>query len=574
MTVCTVAKFLTTVVWLIPCRPSRHLWCSLPWLTPDYRVHLDSLANSTLILGAAYTLWMVKRVIFGDIANGSVANLTDIGGREFIMLSLLAAFVLLLGVWPDLVADLFFMLFASSAVLVTDLFLKPEQRGLTYWFTQASLLIALILAYGQMGDYGQGGATAFKGAYTVDGMSAALKCWILLTAMIGFVYTRDYIRDRDIANGEYYVLGLFGVVGMMIMVSSNNLLSIYLGLELLALSLYAMVALYRSNADASEAAMKYFVLGALASGMLLYGMSMVYGSTGSLDLDTIRAALAGTDASTTGARFGLTFIIVGLAFKLGAVPFHMWVPDVYDGAPTSVTLYISTAPKIAAFAMVIRLLVDGLESLVADWQMMLAILAALSLIVGNLLAIAQHNIKRMFAYSTISHVGFLLLGIVSATAEGYSAAMFYAITYALTSVAAFGVLLVLSRNGHEAVLLEDLSGLFRRNALAASVMMVALISLAGVPPLVGFYAKLSVLKAVIGAGYLWLAVIAVIMSVVGAFYYLRAIKLMFFDEPIDSSLVPAAPDVSATLAINGLAVVLLGIFPGFIMAVCVQAFGT
>ena len=467
-----------------------------------------------------------------------------------------------------------FMLFASSAVLVIDLFLKPERRGLTYWFTQGSLLIALLLSYGQMGDYGQAGVTAFKGSYTVDGMSAALKCWILLTAMVGFVYTRDYIRDRDIANGEYYVLGLFGVVGMMIMVSSNNLLSIYLGLELLALSLYAMVALYRSNAEASEAAMKYFVLGALASGMLLYGMSMVYGSTGSLDLDTISAALAATDANSTGARFGLTFIIVGLAFKLGAVPFHMWVPDVYDGAPTSVTLYISTAPKIAAFAMVIRLLVDGLESLVADWQMMLAILAALSLVVGNLLAIAQQNIKRMLAYSTISHVGFLLLGIVSATGEGYSAAMFYAITYALTTVAAFGVLLVLSRNGHEAVLLEDLSGLFRRNALAASVMMVALISLAGVPPLVGFYAKLSVLKAVIGAGYLWLAVLAVIMSVVGAFYYLRAIKLMFFDEPLDSTLVPAAPDVNATLAINGLAVVLLGIFPGFIMAVCVQAFAT
>ena len=462
-----------------------------------------------------------------------------------------------------------FMLFASCTVLVVDLFLKPSQRGLTYWFTQGSLVVTLLLCYSQIGNVS---GTAFSGAYIVDNMSAALKCWILLIAIGGFVYTRDYIRDRDIANGEYYVLGLFGVVGMMIMTSSNNLLTIYLGLELLALSLYAMVALYRSNAEASEAAMKYFVLGALASGMLLYGMSMVYGSTGSLDLPTISSVLVATDAASTGARFGLTFIIVGLAFKLGAVPFHMWVPDVYDGAPTSVTLYISTAPKIAAFAMIIRLLVDGLEMFASDWQVMLAILAALSLVVGNLLAIAQRNIKRMLAYSTISHVGFLLLGMVAADPAGYSAAMFYAITYALTRLAAFGLLLVLSRNGEEAVMLDDLAGLFRRNALAATVMMLAMISLAGVPPLVGFYAKLSVLKATISAGFLWLAILAVIMSVIGAFYYLRAIKLMFFDEPVDTSEVPAAVDVHAALAINGLAVVLLGIFPGVIMAVCVRAF--
>ena len=464
-----------------------------------------------------------------------------------------------------------FMLFASSAVLVIDLFLREDQRKLTYWFAQGSLVITLILCFGQIGDAGTA-ITAFKGAYTVDSMSASLKCWIILIAIGGFIYTRDYIRDRDIANGEYYVLGLFGVMGMMIMVSANNLLSIYLGLELLALSLYAMVALYRSNADASEAAMKYFVLGALASGMLLYGMSMIYGSTGSLDLDTISAALTATDASSTGARFGLVFIIVGLAFKLGAVPFHMWVPDVYDGAPTSVTLYISTAPKIAAFAMIIRLLVDGLESLSPDWTMMLAILAALSLIVGNLLAIAQQNIKRMLAYSTISHVGFLLMGIVAANAEGYSAAMFYAITYAFTTLAAFGVLLVMSRQGYEAVMLDDLAGLFRRNALAGTVMMLAMISLAGVPPMVGFYAKLSVLKAAVGADYVWLAVLAVIMSVIGAFYYLRAIKMMFFDDPVDTTPVSVAPDVNAALAVNGLAVLVLGIFPGLIMTACIRAF--
>lgn len=463
-----------------------------------------------------------------------------------------------------------FMLFGSCLVLTIDLFLREDQRRFTYWMAQACLVITLLLAWGQLGTQD---LVAFKGAYAIDAMSASLKVWIILIAIFGFVYSRDYIREREIANGEYYVLGLFGVMGMMIMVSSHNLLTVYLGLELLALSLYAMVALYRTNVEASEAAMKYFVLGALASGMLLYGMSMVYGSTGTLDLAAISNALMATDASSTGARFGLVFIIVGVAFKLGAVPFHMWVPDVYDGAPTSVTLYISTAPKIAAFAMVIRLLVDGLESLHTDWQQMLAILSALSLIVGNLLAIAQDNIKRMLAYSTISHVGFLLLGIVAANPEGYSASMFYAITYALTTLAAFGVLLVLSRQGHEAVLLSDLAGLFRRNALAATVMMLALISLAGVPPLVGFYAKLSVLKAVVDTGYVWLAVIAVIMSVIGAFYYLRAIKLMFFDPPLDHSEVPAAPDVSAVLAVNGLAVLAFGIFPGVIMGACVRAFG-
>jgi len=333
-----------------------------------------------------------------------------------------------------------------------------------------------------------------------------------------------------------------------------------------------MVALYRSNSAASEAAMKYFVLGALASGMLLYGISMIYGATGSLHLNVINDVLAGGNERSVGARFGLVFIIVGLAFKFGAVPFHMWVPDVYDGAPTSVTLFISTAPKIAAFAMLVRLLVDGLPVLHTDWQQMLSILAALSVIVGNLVAIAQTNIKRMLAYSTISHVGFLLMGVVGASAEGYSAAMFYAIVYAFTTLAAFGVLLALSRDGYEAVELDDLAGLGKRNVLLASVMMLAMISLAGVPPLVGFYAKLSVLKAVIGGGYMWLGIIGVFMSVVGAFYYLRVIKLMFFDEPIVQTEVGTASDVSAGLAVNGLALLVFGVMPGLIMGVCVAAF--
>ena len=462
-----------------------------------------------------------------------------------------------------------FLLTATCVVLVVGLFLKPEQRQLNYWMAQGTLVVTLIMASSQVGDIA---STAFSGAYGVDTMSASLKCWILAVVIGGFLYSRDYLTEREIARGEYYALGLFGTAGMMIMVSAKNMLTVYLGLELLALSLYAMVALYRGNSAASEAAMKYFVLGALASGMLLYGMSMVYGATGSLDLDTINAVLAGGDERSVGARFGLVFVIVGLAFKLGAVPFHMWVPDVYDGAPTSVTLFISTAPKIAAFAMTIRLLVDALPVLHADWQQMLAILAALSLIVGNLVAIAQTNIKRMLAYSTISHVGFLLLGIVGATSAGYSAAMFYAIVYAFTTLAAFGVLLALSRGGFEAVELTDFAGLGKRNMLLGVVMMLAMFSLAGVPPLVGFYAKLSVLRAAVDAGFLWLAVIGVAMSVIGAFYYLRIIKLMFFDEPSVQSEVPAATDVSAGLAINGAALVVFGIIPGLIMGACVAAF--
>lgn len=462
-----------------------------------------------------------------------------------------------------------FLLSATCVVLVIGLFLSKEQRQINYWLAQAVLLITLLLTYGQIDEPA---ATAFTKAYAIDGMTATLKCWILAITIGGFLYSRDYLTDRPIARAEYYVLGLFGVAGMMIMVSAINMLTIYLGLELLALSLYAMVALHRKSGESSEAAMKYFVLGALASGMLLYGISMVYGATGSLDLTTINDILAGKEERSVGARFGLVFIVVGLAFKLGAVPFHMWVPDVYDGAPTSVTLFISTAPKIAAFAMLIRLLVNGLETLHADWQQMLAIMAALSMVIGNLVAIAQSNIKRMLAYSTISHVGFLLMGIVAANGEGYSSGMFYAITYAFTTLAAFGVLLALSRGGFEAVNLDDLAGLAKRNGLLAGVMMLSMISLAGVPPLVGFYAKLSVLKAAVSGGFLWLAIIGVVMSVIGAFYYLRVIKLMYFDEPIINEEVETAPDVAGGLVINGLAVVALGIFPGMIMAACVAAF--
>lgn len=468
-----------------------------------------------------------------------------------------------------------FLLTAACVVLVVSLFTSATSHTV-YWCSQASLVITLLFAWGQTNAEP---VVAYVGAYGIDGMSSTLKVWLLIVGIGVLLYSRDYLSGRRIARGEYFVLALFAIAGMMIMVSAKHMLTIYLGLELLALSQYAMVALARDDGEASEAAMKYFVLGALASGMLLYGMSMVYGATGSLELSAIRdAVVVGGAEGSVPARFGLTFLIVGIAFKLGAVPFHMWVPDVYEGAPTSVAMFIATAPKIAAFAMLVRLLVDGLPALNTDWQAMLAILAALSMIVGNLVAIAQSNIKRMLAYSTISNVGFLLLGIVGATPAGYSAAMFYAITYAFTTLAAFGVLIALSRGTREdgspfeAVQLDDLAGLAKRNGLLAAVMMLAMISLAGVPPMVGFYAKLAVLRAAVDAGYTWLALVGVAMSVAGAFYYLRVIKLMYFDEPVVTTEIDTAGDVSAGLAINGLAVIVLGIFPSVIMAACLAAF--
>ena len=461
-----------------------------------------------------------------------------------------------------------FLLTATCIVLVASLW-ERAGSNLVYWLSQATLVVTLLLAFGQANA---DPVIAYAGAYGVDGLSGGLKTWLVGISIGVLLYSRDYLKGRTLERGEYYVLVLFAVAGMMIMVSAKHLLTLYLGLELLSLSQYALVALSRDDGRSSEAAMKYFVLGALASGMLLYGMSMVYGATGSLNLEIVRGTLVAAEAQSVGARFGLVFLVVGIAFKLGAVPFHMWIPDVYDGAPTSVATFLSTAPKIAAFAMLVRLLVDGLGTLGADWQAMLGILAALSMVVGNLVAVAQTNIKRMLAYSTISNVGFLLLGVVGASAEGFSAAMFYAITYSFTTLAAFGVLLALSRGGFEAVMLDDLAGLAKRNSLLAAVMMLAMISLAGVPPLVGFYAKLSVLSAVIDAGFLWLAVLGVVMSVIGAFYYLRVVKLMYFDDPVVHDEVAMAGDVSAGLAVNGLAVLVLGIFPGLIMAACIAAF--
>ncbi len=402
-------------------------------------------------------------------------------------------------------------------------------------------------------------------------MGDLLKLCIYLASAAVFLYSRDYLRRRDLFKGEYYVLGLFGVLGMMIMVSAHSLLSVYLGLEMLSLSLYALVAIDRDSPVASEAAMKYFVLGSLASGMLLYGISMVYGATGSIDIQLLADAVAKQGLGNPVLVFGLVFLVVGLSFKLGAVPFHMWVPDVYQGAPTSVTLYIGSAPKLAAFALVMRILVDGLGTLQADWQQMLIILAMLSMMLGNLVAIAQSNIKRMLAYSTISHVGFLLLGILAGTPEGYAAAMFYTIVYVLMAVGAFGVLLVLSRTGFEAENIDDFKGLNDRNPWLAFLMMVIMMSMAGVPFMVGFYAKWMVLQSIVDIGLVWLAILGVLFSVIGAFYYLRVVKCLYFDKPEDNTPIEMSRDTEVVISANGLLLVVLGLYPTALMSLCSTA---
>jgi NADH-quinone oxidoreductase subunit N len=373
-------------------------------------------------------------------------------------------------------------------------------------------------------------------------------------------------------RGEYYVLGLFGMLGMMIMVSAHSFLTIYLGLELLSLSLYAMVAFDRNSMAASESAMKYFVLGAIASGMLLYGMSMIYGVTGTLDIRNVANAMAVYDGSMLIPAFGVVFIVIGLSFKLGAVPFHMWVPDVYHGSPTSVTLYIGSAPKIAGFALFIRLLVEGLGAIHTDWQQMLIVLSVLSLGIGNIVAIAQTNIKRMLAYSTISHVGFILLGLIAGTSDGFAASGFYVITYAITSMGAFAMIILLSRKGFEAENIDDFRGLNARHPWYAFLMLLLMFSMAGVPPTVGFYAKLLVLKAVVDIDLVWLAIVAVLFSVIGAFYYLRIIKVMYFDTAEEESIPSCSTDMHLALSVNGLAILFLGLFPGGLIAVCSSVF--
>jgi NADH-quinone oxidoreductase subunit N len=479
---------------------------------------------------------------------------------EFIQPNLLPAL-------PEMV-----MLLMTCLVLVVDLFLPQEKRGFSLFLAVVTLVLTAmaVIAVAPVDSI-----SSFGGSFVLDQLAVTLKLAICLICILVFVYSRDYLSDHSIYKGEYYVLGLFAVLGMMIMISAHSFLLIYLGLELLSLSLYAMIAFNRNSLAASESAMKYFVLGAMASGLLLYGISIFYGITGTLDInqlsEVVRLKMA---QNPVPLAFALTFIVVGLSFKLGAVPFHMWLPDVYQGSPTSVTLFIGTAPKIAGFAMAIRLLVDGLGDLQADWSQMLIVLAVASMVIGNIIAIAQTNFKRMLAYSTISHVGFILLGLLAGTANGFASAMFYTITYALTAAVAFGVLILLNRQGAEAENISHLSGLNDSNPWYAALLAIAMFSMAGVPPTVGFYAKLSVLQSVINVNLVWLAVLAVLFSVIGLFYYLRIIKVMYFDKPLPDQeiTIKQALDVKILLSANSLSLLGLGIFPSALMSYCVLAF--
>lgn len=473
-------------------------------------------------------------------------------------------------VMPDLTPALpeIFVLTMACVILVWDLFLTDRNRVVTYLLSLATLVGAAVLT---LWLHAPEPTLTFSGTFVSDGMADVLKFFVYLTTAAVFIYSRQYLIERQLFKGEFYVLGLFGVLGMMVLISAHNLLTVYLGLELLSLCLYAMVALQRDNGVASEAAMKYFILGALASGLLLYGMSILYGVTGSLDLGQIAAYLSQGASENVVLMFAVVFIVVGVAFKLGAVPFHMWIPDVYHGAPTPVTLYIGSAPKIAAFAMLMRLLVDGLEDLHVHWQGMLIVLAVLSMAAGNIIAIAQGNLKRMLAYSTIAHVGFLLLGVLTGAATGYAASMFYVIVYALMSVGGFGMILLLSRAGFEADKLEDFKGLNERSPWFAAMMAILMFSMAGVPPFLGFWAKFAVLESVIRSGMVWLAVVAVIFAIIGAYYYLRVVKLMYFDKADDKTPLTSTSDMKWIMSINGLAVLVLGIYPGALLTLCAGA---
>jgi NADH-quinone oxidoreductase subunit N len=468
-----------------------------------------------------------------------------------------------------------YVLSLACFVLVLDLYLKDHQRIVSYGFTQVGLILAIPLTLLVSQAETQ---ILFDGSYVRDPLSDVLKVAIFLISFLVFLYAKDYLRDRDLFKGEFYTLGLFAVLGMIIMVSANSFLTIYLGLELLALSMYALVAFNRASTDGAEAAMKYFVLGALASGMLLYGISMVYGMTGTIRFDELGGRITEVGLDNVVLVFGLVFIVIGLAFKLGAVPFHMWVPDVYHGAPTAVTLFLGSAPKIAAFALAMRMLVDGMTPLLGNggwegWQGMLIVLAVLSMAIGNLIAIAQTNIKRMLAYSTISHVGFILLGILAGTQEGYTAAMFYTLVYALMSAGGFGIVIALSRRGFEAENLDDYKGLNQRSPWFAGMMLLLMFSMAGVPPTVGFFAKLFVLDAVVSVDLVWVAIVGVFFSIIGAFYYLRIIKLMYFDAPVDESPLTIGMDTQVVLSLNGLSMLILGLFPAGLLSLCNTAIG-
>lgn len=467
----------------------------------------------------------------------------------------------------SLVAPEIFLASAICVVLLVDVFLRQEQRQITYLLAMLALIgTALFSAFFGVGE----GATTLSGSFVMDPAANALKMIAYLVVALVFLYSRDYLEQHDLFKGEFFVLGLFGLFGIMVMISAQTMLIMYLGLELLSLSLYALVAFNRDSAMASESAMKYFVLGAIASGMLLYGISMLYGVTGTLEFNALAERLSTAEGLSIPAVLGLVFVVVGVAFKFGAVPFHMWVPDVYEGAPTPVTLFVGSAPKVAAFALTWRVLVEALGPMHDSWEGMLIVMSVLSLVIGNVVAIAQTNLKRMLAYSTISHVGFILMGFIAGTEDGIEAAMFYTMTYVLMAAAAFGMIIVLSRRGFEAERLEDFKGLNQRSPWFALMMLLIMFSMAGVPPLVGFYAKLVVLGAVIDLGLVWLAAFGVLMAVIGAFYYLRVVWYMYFSDPADHAPLAAPADLRLVMSANCILLLGLGIFPGFLLDLCAR----
>ncbi|MEM7432526.1 MAG: NADH-quinone oxidoreductase subunit NuoN [Pseudomonadota bacterium] len=451
-------------------------------------------------------------------------------------------------------------------VLVADLFVPQERRVATFWMAIISLAATLWVVLTNAPDVRE---IAFSGSYVADDFSQVLKVAVIGLVAVAFMYARDYLRANELHKGEFYVLGLFGLLGMLIMISANSLLTMYLGLETLALSQYALVAFDRNNAQSAESAMKYFVLGAIASGALLYGISWVYGVTGSLEFGAITTTLA-NDASANGLPLwiGIAFLIVGIAFKFGGVPFHMWVPDVYQGARTPVTLYIASAPKVAALALTLRILVDGLGGIHPIWSDMILVVGVLSLLLGNVVAIAQTNIKRMLGYSTIAHVGFILLAVFAGTAQGYSAALFYTLTYVIAAAGAFGIIILLSRKGYEAENLSDFKGLNARSPWAAAMMMFIMLSMAGIPPFIGFFGKLNAIDAVLSAGSTELAILMVLASVIGAYYYLRVIWYMYFEESEDQAVLQASMDTRVVLGVNALAVLALGLMPDWLWTLC------
>jgi NADH-quinone oxidoreductase subunit N len=458
-----------------------------------------------------------------------------------------------------------FLSAAACALLMLDLFLTEARRRWSGALAVLALLVTAVLSAIQPVSER---VVALGGLFELDRMAQLLKVVTLLSVAVVFVYSTDYLRRRAILKGEYYVLGLFATVGAMVLISAGSLITLYLGLELMSLCLYAMVAFDRDSGIAAESAIKYFVLGSMSSGTLLYGMSIVYGVTGHLELASIAQIVHSSFAGNIGLIFGIAFMIVGVGFKLGAVPFHMWIPDVYEGSPTCVTVFIGTASKLAAFALLMRLLPEALSASQADWSQMLVVISVLSMAIGSVIAIAQTNIKRMLAYSTISHIGFMLLGVLAGTAQGYQAAMFYIISYVLVAAGAFGMVLLLARQGFEADQITDFKGLNARSPWFALMMAMLMFSLAGVPPFIGFWAKLGVVQAVLCVSYTWLGVVAVLFSVVGAFFYLRIVKLMYFDEPTDTSAIGGSPLMRTVLSANALLAIALGVAPGALIALC------